>query len=161
MTISNLEVLVANATRRALQRGETQVVPRVSDLDALMASTSGKIEIESMEEGREGHIVEQMLRQAVLEVFRSHFTTEELKGVVDGFEDGRVVHTGDDLSATDYASMLEDIPALRGLTESEDPRRNRQRNRTHTRGAASLQAVEQRGIGSPRHISRSRLNGSR
>ena len=121
MTISNLEVLVANATRRALQRGETQVVPRVSDLDALMASTSGKIEIESMEEGREGHIVEQMLRQAVLEVFRSHFTTEELKGVVDGFEDGRVVHTGDDLSATDYASMLEDIPALRGLTESEDP----------------------------------------
>ena len=121
MTISNLEVLVANATRRALQRGETQVVPRVSDLDALMASTSGKIEIESREEGREGHIVEQMLRQAVLEVFRSHFTTEELKGVVDGFEDGRVVHTGDDLSATDYASMLEDIPALRGLTESEDP----------------------------------------
>jgi len=125
MTVSNLEVLVANAARRALQRGETHVVPRVSDLDALMASTSGKIEIESMEEGREGHIVEQMLRQAVLEVFRSRFSTEELRGVVDGFEGGQVVQTGDDLAAGDYASMLEDLPALgaavRSLTENEDP----------------------------------------
>jgi magnesium chelatase subunit I len=125
MTVSNLEVLVANAARRALQRGETHVVPRVSDLDALMSSSGGKIEIETMEEGREGHIVEQMLRQAVLEVFRSRFSTEELRAVVEGFEEGVVVHTGDDLSAGDYASMLDQVPALKeavsSLTQSEDP----------------------------------------
>jgi magnesium chelatase subunit I len=37
MTITNYETLIANATRRALQRGESRVVPRVSDLEAMMA----------------------------------------------------------------------------------------------------------------------------
>ena len=38
LSIANYETLVANATRRALRHGETEVVPRVSDLDALVAS---------------------------------------------------------------------------------------------------------------------------
>ena len=38
------ETLVANATRRALRHGEKEVVPRVSDLDALASSTAGKVE---------------------------------------------------------------------------------------------------------------------
>ena len=125
MTVSNLEVLVANATRRALQKGETHVVPRVSDLDALVASTSGKIEIESMDDGREGQIIEQMLRQSVLEVFRGRFTTEELRPVVDGFEDGVVVHTGDDLGVGEYSGMLDAVPALgevvTEIADSEEP----------------------------------------
>lgn len=125
MTVSNLEVLVANAARRALAQGETHVVPRVSDLDALVASTSGKVEIESMEDGREGQIIEHMLRQSVLEVFRNRFTPEELRSVVDGFEDGRVVHVGDDLPVGDYAALLAEVPALRevvsSVEEGEDP----------------------------------------
>ncbi len=35
LSIANHETLVANATRRALMSGEREVVPRVSDLDAL------------------------------------------------------------------------------------------------------------------------------
>ena len=46
LSISNLEVLCANALRRGLRAGETVVVPRVSDLVAMAASSSGKIEIE-------------------------------------------------------------------------------------------------------------------
>ena len=38
LSIANYETLVANATRRALRHGENEVVPRVSDLDALVAS---------------------------------------------------------------------------------------------------------------------------
>src|SRR4051794_18624385 len=45
LTVSNHETMVANATRRALRLGERDVVPRVSDLDALAASTAGKVEI--------------------------------------------------------------------------------------------------------------------
>ena len=52
-TITNHEVMVANATRRALRHGEKDVAPRVSDLEALPASMMGKIEIESLEEGRD------------------------------------------------------------------------------------------------------------
>jgi hypothetical protein len=53
LTIANYETLVANATRRALRNGESEAVPRVSDLQALVSSTQGKVEIESLEEGRE------------------------------------------------------------------------------------------------------------
>ena len=37
MSVANYETLVANAARRALRNGEDEVVPRVSDLDALAA----------------------------------------------------------------------------------------------------------------------------
>src|SRR5205823_3734055 len=53
LTVANRETLVANATRRALRHGERDVVPRVSDLDALASSTAGKVEIEALEEGRD------------------------------------------------------------------------------------------------------------
>src|SRR3984957_8678159 len=53
LTIANYETLTANATRRALRAGESEAVPRVSDLQSLVASTQGKGEIETPEEGRE------------------------------------------------------------------------------------------------------------
>ena len=45
LSIANFETLVANATRRALRNGEDEVVPRVSDLDAL-----------GVEHGRQGRV---------------------------------------------------------------------------------------------------------
>ena len=125
MTVTNYETLAANATRRALQAGENRVVPRVSDLDALMASSSGKIEIESIEEGREGQIVKQMLNAAVLEVFKGRFSPEDLVAVVESFDGGTVAHTGDDLGSAQYADMLACHAALAAavaeLTDSSEP----------------------------------------
>ena len=125
MTVTNYETLAANATRRALQAGENRVVPRVSDLDALMASSSGKIEIESIEEGREGQIVKQMLNAAVLEVFKGRFSPEDLVAVVESFDGGTVAHTGDDLGSAQYADMLAGNAALAAaaaeLTDPSEP----------------------------------------
>ena len=56
VSVSNHELLAANAVRRGLRAGETMVAPRVSDLEALVASTAGKIEIESVDDGREGAV---------------------------------------------------------------------------------------------------------
>jgi magnesium chelatase subunit I len=125
LTTANREVLVANATRRALRHGETDVVPRITDLDALASSTSGKVEIETLEEGREGQIVEQLLRGAVLTTFRERFDLAELNGVIDAFEEARAVDAGEDISSAAYAELVGDIPALRDavrrLTEDESP----------------------------------------
>ena len=112
LTVSNLETLQANAMRRALQHGETIVVPRVSDLDALAASTIGKVEIETIEEGREGLVVEQILKAAVLGVFREHIAIENLREVVDSFDGDRLVNAGEDVLSADYVALLADIPAL-------------------------------------------------
>jgi magnesium chelatase subunit I len=113
LTVSNLETLVANATRRALLHGETDVVPRVSDLEALASSTAGKVEIESIEEGRDEQIVEHLLKAAVLSTFREHVSPEQLRAVVDAFEGDRIVHAGDDVVSADYLALLDDLPALR------------------------------------------------
>ncbi len=113
LTVSNLETLVANATRRALLHGETDVVPRVSDLEALASSTAGKVEIESIEEGRDEQIVEHLLKAAVLSTFREHVSPEQLRAVVDAFEGDLIVHAGDDVVSADYLALLEDVPALR------------------------------------------------
>jgi magnesium chelatase subunit I len=114
LTVSNLETLVANAARRALIHGETDIVPRVSDLDALASSTAGKVEIESIEEGRDEQIVDHLLKSAVLTTFRSHFAIENLRGVIDAFETDVVVSAGEDIVSADYVQLLADVPALAG-----------------------------------------------
>jgi magnesium chelatase subunit I len=125
LTVANTEVLVANATRRALRHGETEVVPRITDLEALAASTSGKIEIETLEEGRDGQIIENLLRGAILTTFRETFDLSELGGVLDAFEDARAVDAGEDISSATYAELAAELPALREavnrLTEDESP----------------------------------------
>ena len=113
LTVSNREILVANATRRALRHGERTVVPRVSDLDALAASTMGKIEIETLEDGREGQVAEHLVRSAVLQVFKRRVPLAQLRDVVSSFEEGAVVHTGDDVASGELARLVEQVPALR------------------------------------------------
>src|SRR3954453_22582376 len=90
LSVANYETLVANAMRRALRNGEHEVVPRVSDLEALVASTAGKIEIETIDDGREGQVLERILKASVLEVFRSRVRAERLAELVRAFDDGRV-----------------------------------------------------------------------
>src|ERR671911_285954 len=113
LTVSNHEVMVANATRRALRHGERDVSPRVSDLDALAASTMGKVEIETLDDGRDEQIAEHLLRGAVLTVFKRRVNPGQLRDVVVAFEEGAVVHTGEDVSSADLARLVENVPALR------------------------------------------------
>jgi magnesium chelatase subunit I len=112
LSIANYETLVANALRRALRNGESEIVPRVSDLDALVASTAGKIEIETVDEGRDERVLEHIMNVSVLEVFRARVRPELLGDLVTAFDDGRVVHTGDELPASEYADLLGSMPEL-------------------------------------------------
>jgi len=112
-TITNHEVMVANAARRALRHGERDVAPRISDLDALPASMMGKIEIESLEEGRDAQIAENLVKAAVLTVFKERFTPERFRPIVTDFEEGAVIHAGEDVTSAEYVGLLEQQPALR------------------------------------------------
>ena len=112
LTVSNLETLAAAATRRVLRLGEEVVVPRVSDLDALIASTAGKIEIEALEEGRDAQVIDHLLRTALLTVFKGRVSIEGIRQVVDSFEEDLVASTGDDVPVGDYMALLASLPAL-------------------------------------------------
>ena len=112
LTVANMETLVAAATRRSLRLGETEIVPRVSDLDSLISSTAGKVEIESLEEGRDGEVIDHLLRGAVLTVFKDRFSPEGVRQVVDAFEGDVTASAGDDLPVSAYVDLLEKTPAL-------------------------------------------------
>ncbi len=114
LTIANSETLVASAARRALRLREPDAVPRVCDLESLVASTAGKVEIESLDEGRDGAVIERLLGSAVLTVFKRRCPLARFAEVVAAFEEhGAVVHAGDDLPVASYGQALADLPALR------------------------------------------------
>jgi magnesium chelatase subunit I len=125
LTIANYETMVANATRRALRSGETVVVPRVSDLEALPASTAGKVEIETLDDGNEGAVLERIVKASVLAVFRRRCPMERLRDALAEFDGGTILHTGDDVASADYVDALATLPALRAavipLAGSESP----------------------------------------
>ncbi|HEX9529510.1 MAG TPA: magnesium chelatase [Acidimicrobiales bacterium] len=125
LSIANFETLVANAARRALRAGERDVVPRVSDLEALAASTAGKVEIETLDDGRDEDVVERLLKAATLTVFKERCPMDKLREVVGSFDEGVIVHTGDDVASSSYVETLAALPALRphvlSLAGSESP----------------------------------------
>jgi magnesium chelatase subunit I len=112
LSIANQETLVANALRRALRLGEPEAVPRVSDLPALAASTAGKVEIETLEEGRDGEIVDRLVKGAVLETWRAWCHPERFRDLVAAFEGGLSVDTGDDVPSGAYAGFA-DLPGIK------------------------------------------------
>ena len=93
--------------------GRAHVVARVDDLDALAASSMGKIEIESLDEGRDGAIMEHLIKGAVLTVFKDVVPPEHTRAVVDAFEDGAVAHTGEGVTSEELARLVEEVDALR------------------------------------------------
>jgi magnesium chelatase subunit I len=113
LSVTNYEALAANALRRGLRAGERVVVPRVDDLDALAASSGGKIEIESLDEGREGAIFENIVKSAVLTVFKARIPPERTREIIAAFEEGAIAHTGEDVPSADLAALVESVPVLR------------------------------------------------
>jgi len=120
LSIANYETLVANATRRALRHGETEVVPRVSDLEALVASTAGKLEFETVDDGREEQVLDRIVNASLLETFRARTRPEKLTDVVNAFDGGQVVVTGEDIASSEYTKLVADLPALRSTLADLD-----------------------------------------
>ncbi len=114
LTVSNLETLAAAATRRALLLGESVAVPRVCDLDALISSTAGKVEIESLDEDRDGEVIDHLMRSAVLTTFKDLVSGEGVRQVADSFDEDTVVSTGADVAVADYTALVEREPAFAG-----------------------------------------------
>lgn len=114
MSIANFETMISNAERRGLLSGEKTVVPRISDLAYLSASTRGKIELTlSEDEGQEDRVIEKLVGEAVKNIFEKHFEPKRLKPVVEWFEGGKSLVTGDRISSSDYWQRLNEIPVLK------------------------------------------------
>ena len=118
LTVSNYETLVAGSLRRALLNEETHAVPRVSDLSALVASTCGKIEVETLEDGREIEIIQHLIKQSILEVFRETVDHSLCPPLLNEFEKGAIVSAGDDIASKAYIDCLNQMASFNPVLES-------------------------------------------
>ena len=116
-SIADYEAMLANAMRRAIRLNETLVVPRVSDLPYVLPALTGKIEFETVEDGREEQIVERLIQGAVLAVFNHYFSLGELEPTVAKFKAGYAAEVSDMTSSADYAKLIKQTEGLGAAVE--------------------------------------------
>jgi magnesium chelatase subunit I len=115
VSVANVEVLEAAALKRAVRLGESVGAPRVSDLGAVVASTVGKVELESIgDDAPEERVVERLITKAVHTTFNRHVSIDDLEGVVDAFEDGFTVETGESTPSREYVAWMREVPGMSG-----------------------------------------------
>lgn len=114
VTIANQETLVAAALKRAVRLGEPSAAPRISDLPAVVASTAGKIELETLgDETREDRVVEKLVARAVVNVFNRHFALSDLAPLLDRFEEhGLTAEVGESVPSSTHADLAAAISEL-------------------------------------------------
>ncbi len=129
VSVANAEVLESAALKRAIRLGEPAGAPRVSDLGAILASTAGKVELESVgDEIPEERIVERLITKALHATFGRHHDGDEFDEIVEAFDDGLVMETGDRVPSREYVRWMHEVPgmpaAVRALgidLDAEDP----------------------------------------
>jgi len=112
VSVANYENVLSNASRRALRLHERHVAPRISDLSAIMASTCGKIELDTVGDVKEDRIVQKLINAAVLSVFGDYFEPREFEQLVAGFERGLNVQVGNDMPVMEYVNQLSRVGGL-------------------------------------------------
>ncbi|MFN2417562.1 MAG: magnesium chelatase, partial [Candidatus Limnocylindria bacterium] len=115
VTIANHETLSAAALKRAVRLGEPSAAPRISDLPSVVASTAGKIELETLgDETREDRVVEKLVARAVVNVFNRHFALSELVPLIERFEDEALeAEVGEFVSSSTHGELAGAVPELR------------------------------------------------
>jgi magnesium chelatase subunit I len=114
VSINNYETLISNAEKRAVRTQEREIVPRLTDLHAVLASTAGKIELEyAGEDKKEEDLIERLIGRAVLAVWDRSLSVEALSRVVAHFESGWGVEVSDRMQAAEYREGVQKIPGLR------------------------------------------------
>ncbi|HEY7590938.1 MAG TPA: sigma 54-interacting transcriptional regulator [Candidatus Limnocylindrales bacterium] len=116
VSVANTEVLEAAALKRAVRLGEPVAAPRIADLGAVIASTTGKVELETVgEEAPEERIVERLITKALYTTFGRRVDVDDLDEVVQSFEEGLVVETGDRVPAREYVRWMAEVPGLHSV----------------------------------------------
>ncbi len=124
VTICNYENLLSSALKRAIRLGEAVAAPRVSDLGAIIASTGGKIEMESLGDASEDKVLNKIMQRAVLNVFGRTFAPGELDEVVGAFQDGLKIEVSDAMPAELYLRHLGQVRPLQAAVRklgAQDP----------------------------------------
>ena len=128
MPISLLESVVSNAERRAIQLGEKEAVPRLSDLYAALPAITGKIELEY--EGEligASAIARELIRRAAEATFRARAGGANTDEPVMWFDEGGALQVADDVDTASMYDAFQTVPGLIPLVHHVGLARDRDR----------------------------------
>jgi magnesium chelatase subunit I len=112
-SIANAETVVSNAERRGIITGEKRVVPRICDLNYLVASCRGKIEMTlAEEEGAEDKLIRSITGEAVKGIFNRISRGIDFEAVSEQFQGNLTFPAGDELSAEEFCANMSAIKPL-------------------------------------------------
>ncbi len=119
LPISVMENVLSNAERRALIRGESQAVPRVTDVYAALPSITGKFELEYEGElkGAEA-VARELVRGAVANVADGYLSHLDTRQVVEWFDLGGSLQLDDMMSAADVLKAAKEVQGLIALAHA-------------------------------------------
>jgi magnesium chelatase subunit I len=113
MPITVMENVISNAERRAIVAGDTEVVPRISDIYAALPAITGKMELEY-----EGELVgapqiaRELIRRAADATFQERAGGVNVDDVVMWFDEGGALQVSDDARAEVAVRGFEAVPEL-------------------------------------------------
>lgn len=113
VSICNYENVISSAIRRSIRLGEKTAAPRVSDLAALVASTTGKIELESIGDVKADRVVDRLIQGAVLNAFNRHFEVGEFADMLQLFENGHRMEAAATMPSMNYVHQVSRIEPMR------------------------------------------------
>ena len=113
VTISNYENILSNSLRRAIRLGERAAAPRISDLHAIVSSTAGKIELETVGDNKEERVVEKLIQKAISGTFNHYFTTIEFEQLIRGFDAGLNMEASELMPSMEYVHQAAEVSELK------------------------------------------------
>ena len=111
-SVANYESILANSLRRSIRLKEKNVAPRISDLPFVVPSLQGKVELETVEDDKDQQIIERLILGAVVSIFNEIFEEDELEGIIESFNSGLSVQTGESESIGSYTEIIKKVNDL-------------------------------------------------
>ena len=118
-SIANAETVHSNAERRGLLTGEKRVVARIADLQHLIASCRGKIEMTlGDDDASEDKLVQSLIGEAVKTVFDRVANVNDYDDVVSNFQKNVTFPGGDEITADEFVANMDLLKPLPKLAKS-------------------------------------------
>ncbi len=113
-SIASLENVVSSAERRGILTGEDRVVPRICDLNHVVASCRGKVELMLAEDGSasEDKLIAALLGEAIKSIFNEVADVDRYDAIVEQFEQGLKLVVGDDVPAAELVAGMRHVEGL-------------------------------------------------
>jgi len=113
-SIACVETLVSSAERRAILTGEDRVAARICDLEHVIASCRGKVELLIAEDGQgsEDKLLASIIGEAVGTLFDEVADVNDFEDIIEQFESGLSLTVGDEVSATDEVESFKLVDGL-------------------------------------------------